>query len=320
MIVPAPLPVTLIALTVAFTEKAWSFSAPVYILCTAMLTGEQFDRTRRLALRLAGIELLERHRELLQRRCRRVAIMNPADLDALLCAAENGDPAAGRRFVGLVTTKFTGFFRHPWHFEIAARQAAEAVRRRGRARLWSAGAATGEEPYSLAMALLESLQRDDPPIHILATDLDEDALTIAERGQYGEAALGALKSEQRARFFSEATRTTQWLLAPEARRLVDFRALNLIDPVWPIEGPFDVIFCRNVLMYLEADCRLVVLERMATLLAPEGLLILDPVEHPGPAGQLFAPGQNGTYSLRPISPTSAREGRPSTHRLKTPSL
>ena len=63
---------------------------------------------------------------------------------------------------------------------------------------------------------------------------------------------------------------------------MEFRALNLIDPAWPIEGQFDMIFCRNVLMYLERGCRRTVVERMASLLAPDGLLVLDPVEYPGP--------------------------------------
>lgn len=87
------------------------------------LTGEQFDRTRRLALRLAGIELLDRHRELLQRRCRRIEILNPA----LLRAAEGGDPAAARQFLGLITTKFPEFFRHPSHFEVAAKSALQEL-------------------------------------------------------------------------------------------------------------------------------------------------------------------------------------------------
>ena len=263
-----------------------------------MLTSEQFDRTRKLALRLAGIELLERHRELFDRRCRRIDILGPASLDALLNAAEDGDPTAGQKFVRLVSTKFTAFFRHPWHFEVAARHAVEAARRRGRARLWSAAAATGEEPCSLAVALIEAFRRDDPPATILATDINDEALAVARRGEYGESALSKLPEGQRSRFFSESTGTNRWRLAPAVRRLVEFRALNLIDPAWPIEGQFDVIFCRNVLMYLEADYRYAVLERLASLLAPDGLVILDPTEHLGKAGHLFTPGADGVYSRR----------------------
>jgi chemotaxis protein methyltransferase CheR len=263
-----------------------------------MLTDAQFDRTRRLALRLTGIELLDRHRELLQRRCRRIQILSPASLDALLSATEVGDPAAGRQFVSLITTKFTGFFRHPGHFGAATGHALVAAGRRGQAKLWSAATATGEEPCSLAMALIEAFRRDDPPVTILATDISEEALAVARRGEYGEAALGTLTPERRTRFSSEAVGTNRWRLTPAIRRLVEFRALNLVDPDWPIEGQFDVIFCRNVLMYLGARHRCSVLERMASLLAPDGLLMLDPTEHPGNAGHLFSPGAGGVYSLR----------------------
>ena len=169
-----------------------------------MLTNEQFDRTRKLALRLAGIELCDRHRELLSRRSRRLGIRDAAGIEALLGAAEKGDTQANRQLIGLVTTNFTGFFRHPRHFDAAAEHALRAVQRRGRARLWSAAAATGEEPYSIAMALIEVFRREDPPATILATDIDADALAVAKRGEYGDRALKALEPERRKRFFGEA--------------------------------------------------------------------------------------------------------------------
>jgi chemotaxis protein methyltransferase CheR len=278
-----------------------------------MLTDQQFDQTRRLALRVAGIELFERHRELLGRRCRRTQLQSPALLDALLNAAEAGDPIATRQLVDLVTTNFTGFFRHPWHFDVAAEQALWVAHRRGQARLWSAAAATGEEPYSLAMALIEVFRRDDPPPAILATDIDADALAVARTGQYGEQSLRALGPERRRRFLSE-TVVGQGGIAPAVRRLVEFRALNLADVTWSIEGPFDVIFCRNVLMYMEAGCRYAVLERMASLLAAGGLLILDPAEHLANAGHWFSQGVEGVY-LRRKTAAARRNGTwTSTHR------
>jgi chemotaxis protein methyltransferase CheR len=271
-----------------------------------MLTQGQFERTRRLALRLAGIELLERHRPLLTRRSGRLGIDADGELDALLNAVEEGDPTATRRLVGLVTTNFTGFFRHPRHFEMAAAHVRRAAHQRGQARLWSAAAASGEEPYSLAMAMIETSGRDDPPVSVLATDIDAEVLAIAETGEYGESALRSLEPDRRARFFREAARAGRWAIAPVVRRLVEFRPLNLAEVVWPIDGPFDVIFCRNVLMYLEAGHRYAVLERMASLLAAEGVLILDPTEHPGKAGHLFAHGANGVYRRR-ASSRAARE-------------
>jgi chemotaxis protein methyltransferase CheR len=266
-----------------------------------MLTNEQFDQTRRLALRLAGIELFERHREVLERRIRRLGIHDGAGLDALLNAADKGDTRAGRQLIGLLTIHFTGFFRHLRHFDLAAEHALWAARRRGMARLWSAAAATGEEAYSLAMALIDIFHPNKPPVKILATDIDEDALAVARQGEYAESALSRLEADHRSRFFSQAAAARHWRIGQAARDLVEFRVLNLTDSAWPLVGPFDVVFCRNVLMYLEARHRYAVLERMASVLAPDGVLILDPTEHVGKAGHLFAHRADGTYSSLPGS-------------------
>jgi chemotaxis protein methyltransferase CheR len=293
-----------------------------------MLTDEQFDRTRRLALRLTGINLFERHRELLDRRSRRLGMSDPGSFEALLHAAEDRDHGAERQMIGLLTTNFTGFFRHPWHFQFAAEHALRVVHRNGAARLWSAAAATGEEPYSLAMALIELFRCDDPPAIILATDVDAEALAVARRGEYDERVvrpasasdrsrrgsathqirlpcavdceereMSALSSERCAHFFVR-TEDARWSVTPAVRRLVEFCEVNVVERSWPVEGPFDVIFCRNVLMYLEACLRQAVLERMASLLAQDGLLMLDPTEHPGPVGCWFRPVADGVYSRR----------------------
>jgi len=238
---------------------------------------------------------------LLDRRSRRLGIRDSAGLDALLVAAEKGEPTATQQLLCLLTTKFTGFFRHPRHFDLAAEHALQAARQRGRASLWSAGAATGEEPWSLAMALIEVFQNEEPPAGILATDVEVEALEYARRGEYGKVALEALDPARRERFFNETSVT------PAVRRLVEFRALNLASAAWPVKGPFDVIFCRNVLMYLGARHRYAALERIASLLAPDGLLLLDPTEHPGDAKHLFSPGAGGVYSLRTAVGRSARK-------------
>lgn len=301
-----------------------------------MLTDQQFDRTRRLALRLTGINLFERHRELLERRSRRLGMSDAGGFEALLHAAEDRDHGAERQMIGLLTTNFTGFFRHPWHFQFAAEHALRVVHRNGVARLWSAAAATGEEPYSLAMALIEVFGCDDPPASILATDVDADALAVARRGDYDERIvrpatvsdrsrrgpatyqvwppcavdceeqeMSGLSSERCAHFFVR-TEDTRWGITPAVRRFVEFCEVNLAERSWAVEGPFDVVFCRNVLMYLEPCLRRAVLERMASLLAPDGLLMLDPTEHPGPAGSWFRPVADGVYRVggSPVRPAT----------------
>ena len=269
----------------------------------APLTDEQFERARSLALRLIGIELLDRHRGLLQRRRARLARQDA--FNAWLGAAERGDGNACRRLIELFTTTFTGFFRHVHHFDLAAEHAVRAVDLRGAARMWSGAAATGEEPYSLAMSMIEAFRCEDPPVTILATDIHERALEVARNGRYSEAALGALPPLLRMRFFGERADEGHRRLVPAVRRLVEFRKLNLTDIVWPVEGVFDVVFCRNVLMYLDACHRYAVLERIASILEPGGLLLLDPSEHVGRAASLFVDRGNGAYSRHP-SP-----GRPS---------
>ncbi len=261
---------------------------------SAPLTDEQFERARRLALGLAGIELLDRHREMLRRRSARLAM--PGAFDAWLDAAEDGEAEARHRLIELFTTNFTGFFRHPWHFDLAAEHALWAAHRRGQARLWSAAASTGEEPYSLAMAVIDVFRRDDPAVTILATDIDEAALAIARDAAYGEAALAALPPAHHARFVGEPTDGSPRRLVPAVRRLVELRRVNLGDVVWPLDGVFDVVFCRNVLMYLEGCHRYAVLERIASMLPPGGLLLLDPSEHLGGAAPLFVDRGNGAYS------------------------
>jgi chemotaxis protein methyltransferase CheR len=309
-----------------------------------MLTDEQFDRTRRLALQLTGIKLFERHRELLDQRSRRLEMSDPVRFEALLHAAEDGDYRAGRQLIGLLTTNFTGFFRHPRHFQIAADHALRAVGPEREARLWSAAAATGEEPYSLAMALIEVFRRDDPLASVLATDVDGGALAEARRGEYDERAVrpsnvsdrtrrregsevpathqvhrpcasadeerekSGLSPERCARFFTRME-GARWSITPAVRRLVEFSEVNLAEGSWPVAGPFDVIFCRNVLMYLEASRRRAALEHMASLLAPDGLLMLDPTEHLGKASPLFTPGADGVFSLRCDSSVARRDAR-----------
>lgn len=272
-----------------------------------MLTRVQFEQARHLALRLTGIELVDRHREILYRRSVRRGI-DDNGLDALLRAAEDGDPGARQRLVGLFTTKLTGFFRNPAHFDVAAEHVLRTAQRRRQALCWSAAAATGEEPYSLAMALTDVFRLEEPRVRILATDIDVEALAVARRGEYSMRALAGLETERLERFLTAMT-AGHWGIKPAVRRLVEFDVLNLVDVAWPhIEGPFDAIFCRNVLMYLEASYRYSVVERMASLLVPDGLLILDPTEHLGKAAHFFAPAEaDGVYSRRRASCYSARQ-------------
>ncbi len=280
-----------------------------------MITLEQFELLKLLALCLAGIEILDRHRQLLEAKCRRLGINSTIELAILISAANQGDSAACQRLIVLFTTAHTSFFRIPWHFDIAAEHALWAVHKTGHARFWSAATATGEEPYSLAIALLNIFRRDDPPVAILATDINPDSLAFAERGVYPESALAALPPSARALFSGNSNLSGSQKVSAAVQRLVTFQTLNLNGPAWPVNGPFEVIFCRNVLMYFTVDRRDQAVRRFASLLAPGGLLILDPAEHLGAYRHLFSQGKESIYTLRqPFGRTANNDAGPSTMR------
>ena len=279
------------------------------------MTSEQFEIISHLALELTGIEILDRHRHLLDRKCRWLGIDSTDDLSGFLRRANEGDPSACQHLIVLLTTSHTSFYRIPWHFDIAAEQALWAVHKKGCARFWSAAAATGEEPYSLAIALLNIFRRDDPAATILATDINPDSLAFAQRGVYGAPALAALPPSARSHFSDDSTASGARRVSTTVQRLVTFQALNLNAPAWPINGPFDVIFCRNVLMYFTADRRDIAVRRFASLLAPGGLLILDPAEHLGRTSHLFSKGKESIYTLlRPLPHTFNNGAGPSSMR------
>ncbi len=166
----------------------------------------------------------------------------------------------------------TYFYRHPEQFAALER---EAWDRPEPLRIWSAGCASGEEPYSLAMAMLEA-GRAGRGDRILATDVSESALRWAREARYGARSLRRLSPALRARWFREAPPLLEVL--PEVRSLVDFRRHNLLSD--PAPGEFDLVVCRNVLIYFEPGTAVRVLDRLVGAVRPGGHLVLGPVELP----------------------------------------
>jgi chemotaxis protein methyltransferase CheR len=183
------------------------------------------------------------------------------------------------QFCNAITTNLTAFFREPHHFDylrdqVLAPMANGAATRR--LRIWSAGCSSGEEPYSLAMTILEALpdvRRWD--VRILATDLDSDVLERGRRGVYTEERLKNLTAQRRSRFFLErrARDGVYFEAAPELKSLITFKQLNLMQPL-PMRGPLDAIFCRNVVIYFDKDTQRDLFARVAQLQQPGNLLFL----------------------------------------------
>jgi chemotaxis protein methyltransferase CheR len=181
------------------------------------------------------------------------------------------------RLIDQVTIKETFFMRQPnelaaidWHALLAGARALG----RAQVRVWVAGCATGEEPYTLALLASDALGADDPPVSILATDISEAALASARRGRYGQRRARALDASARERYFLHDG--AQLAVGPQLRRLVEFRRHNLVrDEVPPYAlPPFDLILCRNVLIYFDGGAIERVIASLERALMPEGMLLL----------------------------------------------
>ena len=186
-----------------------------------------------------------------------------------------------RHMAAALTTNVTRFFRETHHFDHFKTHQLPALvdraRRGGRVRLWSAGCSSGEEPYSLALTILEALPNAARlDVKILATDIDEAMLDRAREGLYTDAAVAPIDRSLRRHWFGRARGPSGerfWSVGEELRALVAFKELNLIG-AWPMRGPFQTIFCRNVAIYFEDDIQTRVWRQIAPMLSPEGLLYI----------------------------------------------
>lgn len=250
-------------------------------------TDADFQRVRELIHRQAGISLSESKRQMvysrLGRRLRELGMRRFEDYLALL---QSGDPGEGEAFVNALTTNLTSFFREPHHFPILAEHARQA---RGREYVvWCSAASTGEEPYTIAITLLEALGAQ-ARVRILATDVDTGVLDKAEQGVYPLDRVEKMPPEQVRRFFLRGTGAQAGFVKakPEIRSLITFRRINLLEPGWPVRGPLDVIFCRNVMIYFDRPTQHGILKRYAPLLRPDGLLFAGHSESLQHASELF---------------------------------
>ncbi len=239
---------------------------------------------RHLGLRLSG----ERRSVIESRLLRIMEQLAVRDVDELFERHFSGSDVSHdllHRLADHVTTSHTHFYREAHHFEHFARQALpEAVRRHAQdrdLRVWCAAAATGQEPYELVMNMMDALGIEYPKwkAGLLATDVSRRALDIAEAGVYDADEVAKLPAEQRRKYV--APHPDGGVAIREAvKREVTFRQLNLLDARYPFVRPMDIVFCRNVIMYFEAAVQAQVLERIAQVMVPNGILYLGPTESP----------------------------------------
>jgi chemotaxis protein methyltransferase CheR len=242
---------------------------------------DDFAALRELVKAHTGIHLTEQKRELVYGRLsRRLRALGLDSFRAYREILERGDGDELVQFCNAITTNLTSFFREAHHFDYLREQllssrAANAPGPR-RLRFWSAGCSSGEEPYSLAMTIHETLpeaRRWD--IKILATDLDTEVLSRGQRGVYEEERVRGLPAARLERFFrhDESGKSARYAVTQELRDLITFRELNLMRTL-PMKGPFDAIFCRNVIIYFDKDTQRQLFARIARLQRSGDLLFL----------------------------------------------
>ena len=242
---------------------------------------EDFNALRALVKEHTGIHLTDQKRELvygrISRRLRALDLNNFRDYRGLLSDANGSEMV---EFCNAITTNLTSFFRESHHFDymreqiLAPRIADPRASRR--LRIWCAGCSSGEEPYSLAMTIRETIPdagRWD--IRVLATDLDSEVLARGERGLYAADRVRDISPTRVARFFRETRHNGNpaYEVTPDLRQLISFKQLNLMTP-FPMKGPLDAIFCRNVVIYFDKDTQRGLFARMSRLQLPGSILFL----------------------------------------------
>ncbi len=268
-------PAELAALRTA-AEQEFSFNAA------------DFERVRELIYKHAGISLHAGKQAMVYSRLsRRLRETGQRSFGHYLHSLEStaaSDPE-WQEFVNCLTTNLTSFFREDHHFHALA---TDLKARAGQnLRIWCNAASTGEEPYSIAMTCAEALG-SSAPVKITASDIDTKVLATASRGVYGADARGLSPERLRAHFLrGKGDNSGSIRVKPELAKLIEFRTHNLMDARWSLGDPFDIVFCRNVMIYFDAATQRRVLERIHGVMKPKSLLFVGHSENFTESKDLF---------------------------------
>lgn len=246
------------------------------------MTEQDFAKIAAVAHKTAGLAISPGKSAMVRTRlARRLRALNLPSF-AAYCAYLDEEEGVGEigLLVSALTTNVSHFFREAHHFETLRRDVLAPLvaraRAGGRVRIWSAGCANGQEPYSIAMTMKEEGMPFDRDVRVLATDIDPKVIRHARDGYYPETMLAGLPESKRARFFEDLriSGNPGWRAGDALRSSVHFRVLNLLDDPWPMSGLFDVIFCRNVVIYFDAETQDRLWHRLVDQLAPGGWLFI----------------------------------------------
>lgn len=246
-----------------------------------IFTDREFKRVKELVMHHSGINLSDAKRDMVYSRLvRRVRALQMDSFKAYCDLIEDGSGDETVNFVNALTTNLTSFFRENHHFDYLKGtilpEVLSAQKGRSRLRIWSAGCSTGEEPYSIAMTV-----RDSPYIsescdtRILATDLDTNVIRTGKQGVYDAERVKGIPINYKKKWLLRGTGHADGMVRVknELKNIISFKQLNLLGD-WPFKGPFDVIFCRNVVIYFNKDTQRILFDRFAEVLSDDGYLII----------------------------------------------
>lgn len=251
------------------------------------LSDEDFDFVCKYVYTKSGIVLSDGKREMVYRRFTRIIRDRHLDSFTDYCKLLKSDSEQEERyFINALTTNLTSFFREEHHFNyLTKHELPRLIKHKSkRLRIWCSASSTGEEPYSIAMTVKESMQSllNSWDVKILATDIDSNVLDTGKQGIYEYKGVEDIPEHLIKKYFSRGTgvNRSKVRVSPSLQDLITFKELNLMNQ-WPMKGPFDVIFCRNVLIYFDKETQLQLFKKFHKLLAPNGLLILGHSENLG---------------------------------------
>jgi len=243
------------------------------------MTDENFVAIQKQAYASTGIKLTVHKKEMIYSRIsRRIRQLGLKTFNEYCELIARDDHPEHNEFVNTITTNLTSFYREPHHFDYLKKTVMPWLlskhQRDHRVRIWSSGCSSGEEPYTIAATFLQNTQFRNWDVKILATDLDSDTLDKGRRGLYSGDKLDNLTPEQHVSLFSGGSDEKNLNIKPQLKELIHFKRLNLMETPWPMSGPFDIIFCRNVVIYFDKDTQKSLFDRYANLLVPDGYLFI----------------------------------------------
>lgn len=261
-------------------------------------TTDDFHHIRSLIYRVAGISLAPSKKDLVYSRlARRLRVRQIDTFSAYIRLLESGDLQEREEFVNALTTNMTSFFREAHHFPILAKHLG-TIPKSTPISIWTCASSSGEEPYSIAMTVVDHFNSFTAPVRILATDIDTNVLEKARRGVYPLDQLKKLSPDQLKRFFlkGEGRNAGFARVKPELQQMITFRRFNLLDDQWSIRQKFDVIFCRNVMIYFDKATQYEILKKMQPCMQPHGLFFAGHSESFHHAADLFKVCGKTVYS------------------------